>query len=553
VKQQGREPLQGEIDAVVVGAGFGGMYMIHKLRELGLKVQGFDKAGDVGGTWYWNRYPGCRCDIPSLSYSYTWSEELLREWTWTEKYATQPEILAYARFVADKYDLRPLIKFETAVQSAVFDDEANRWTITTDQGDRLEARYLIMATGCLSMPRAPDIKGADSFEGPTYHTGMWPHEGVDFTGKRVAVIGTGSSGIQSIPVIASQAKHVTVFQRTPNFSVPANNRPLTDEERRAWLDNFANYVRMLRGTGMDVTEAPGAAQRAASANRPAAAAQQRGSMALALEGEALQQRLQEFWDASTGTGWLGFPQMLVNRDMNDAASDFVRGKIAERVKDPDVAARLMPHDHPMGTKRICVDTDYYETYNRDNVELVDRRDEEIAEITRGGVRTSARDYEVDAIVFATGFDAMTGALLAIDIRNGERSLREAWRDGPKTYLGLMVAGLPNLFTLTGPGSPSVLSNMISSNEHHVEWVAQTLDYMRQHGLTRIEATDEWQDKWVDHVNKVADRTLFPQANSWYIGANIPGKPRVFMPYVGLNYRGKVREVVEQGYKGFALA
>ena len=553
--QESREPIRGEIDAVVVGAGFGGMYMVHKLRELGLTIQGFDKAGDVGGTWYWNRYPGCRCDIPSLSYSYTWSEELLREWTWTEKYATQPEILRYARFVADKYDLRPLIKFETAVLSAVFDDHTNLWTVTTDQGDIVQARYLIMATGCLSMPRQPDIKGADTFRGPTYHTGMWPHEGVDFTGKSVAVIGTGSSGIQSIPVIADQAKHVTVFQRTPNFSVPANNRPLTEEERKAWFDNLPNYLRMMRGTGMDVTEAPGAARRAASvaAGPTAQPQQQRGSMAMALEGEALQKRLQEFWDASTGTGWLGFPQMLVNKTMNDAASDFVRGKIAERVKDPKVAARLMPHDHPMGTKRICVDTDYFETYNRDNVQLVDALDEEIVAITPKGVRTTAKDYEVDAIVFATGFDAMTGALLSIDIRSDHCDLRTAWRDGPKTYLGLMVAGLPNLFTLTGPGSPSVLSNMISSNEHHVEWVAETLDHMRREGLTRIEATHEWQDRWVAHVNKVADGTLFPLANSWYIGANIPGKPRVFMPYVGFNYRGKVRDVVQQGYKGFALA
>jgi cyclohexanone monooxygenase len=547
------EPIVGEVDAVVVGAGFGGMYAVHKLRELGLTAQGFDKAGDVGGTWYWNRYPGCRCDIPSLAYSYAWSDELLREWTWTEKYATQPEVLAYARFVAEKYDLRPLILFETAVLSAVFDDEANLWTITTDRGDNVKARFLVMASGCLSMPRAPDIKGADRFEGPTYHTGLWPHEHVDFAGKRVAVIGTGSSGIQSIPIIAAQAAHVTVFQRTPNFSVPANNRPLTDGERKAWADNHANYLRMLRGTGVDVSEAPGAAQRAASAAAPTAPPPQRGSRAVALEGEALQARLQEFWDASTGTGWLGFPQMLVSKRMNDAASDFVRGKIAERVTDPDVASRLMPHDHPMGTKRICVDTGYFETYNRDNVLLVDSRDEAIVEITPKGVRTTSNEYEVDAVVFATGFDAMTGALLAIDIRSGQCDLRAAWREGPKTYLGLMVAGLPNLFTLTGPGSPSVLSNMISSNEHHVEWVAETIGHMRRNGLTRIEADPGWQERWVAHVNKVADGTLFPEANSWYIGANIPGKPRVFMPYVGMNYRGKVRDAVEQGYKGFALA
>jgi cyclohexanone monooxygenase len=534
------------VDAVVIGAGFGGMYALHRLRELGLKVQGFEKGGEVGGTWYWNRYPGCRCDIPSLTYSYTWSDDLLREWKWSEKYATQPEILRYAQFVADKYDLRPLIAFDTKVLAAAFDDETNLWTITTDRGDRVTARYCVMATGCLSMPRAPDIAGADTFKGPTYHTGMWPPEGVDFTGQRVAVIGTGSSGIQSIPIIASQAKHVTVFQRTPNFSVPANNRPLTDQERQAFLDNFPNYIAMLRGTGVDVTAAP----MPAAPQQRAARARMRPPV---LEGEMLKKRLEDFWAQSTGVGWLGFPQMMVNKQINEAASEFVRGKIAERVKNPEIAAKLMPHDHPMGAKRICVDTEYFETFNRDNVELVDARDEKIERVTEKGVKTSAGEYEVDAIVFATGFDAMTGALLAIDIRSSTCNLRHAWMNGPKAYLGLMVAGLPNLFVLTGPGSPSVLSNMITANEHHVEWVRDTIAHMREKGLTRIEAQPDAQERWAEHVNEVADRTLFPQANSWYIGANIPGKPRVFMPYVGLNYRQKVREVVAADYQGFALA
>ena len=350
------------VDAIVIGAGFGGMYALHRLRELGLKVQGFEKGGEVGGTWYWNRYPGCRCDIPSLTYSYTWSDELLREWKWSEKYATQPEILRYAQFVADKFDLRPMIAFDTKVLAAHFDDETNLWTITTDRGDRVIARYCVMATGCLSMPRAPDIEGADTFKGQAYHTGMWPPEGVDFTGQRVAVIGTGSSGIQSIPIIASQASHVTVFQRTPNFSVPANNRPITDQERQAFLDNFPNYIAMLRGAGVDVTAAPiSPQQRAARARmRPPA-----------LDGEALNKRLEDFWALSTGVGWLGFPQMMVNKEVNDAAAEFVRGKIAARVNDPKTAAKLMPHDHPMGAKRICVDTEYFETFNRDNVDLID--------------------------------------------------------------------------------------------------------------------------------------------------------------------------------------
>jgi len=540
--------MHAQVDAVIVGAGFGGMYMLHKLRdELGLTVQVFDKAADVGGTWYWNRYPGARCDIPSLSYSYTFSEELLHEWRWTEKYATQPEILRYAQFVAEKFKLRPNIAFETGVVSAVFDDAANVWTVTTDRGDVVTAQFCIMATGCLSMPREPDIKGAEAFKGASYHTGRWPHEGVDFSGLRVAMIGTGSSGIQSLPEIAAQAAHVTVFQRTPNFSVPANNRPLSDQERQAFIDNFPNYIRTLRGAGVDVTEAPGAAQRAANVARQAP------PQPAPLSKEEMSARLEDFWNASTGTGWLGFPRMLVDKSINDVASDFVRGKIAARVKDPAVAAKLLPHDHPMGTKRICVDTDYFETYNRDNVSLVDARDETIVEITATGVKTSAgNDYEVDAIVFATGFDAMTGALMAIDIRSDHCALRKAWEHGPKAYLGLMVAGLPNLFTLTGPGSPSVLSNMISSNEHHVEWVSETIAYMRANNKTRIEATHEAQERWAAHVNKAAHVTLFPQANSWYMGANIPGKPRVFMPYVGVNYRGKVRDAVNDGYKGFAL-
>jgi cyclohexanone monooxygenase len=361
---------------------------------------------------------------------------------------------------------------------------------------------------------------------------------------RVGVIGTGSSGIQSIPEIARQAAHVTVFQRTPNFSVPANNTPLSEADRETFRANYPNYLAMIRG------------QNAAAANGgPSAAPMERGPHAPLPPPtrEALQSRLQAFWDASTGTGWLGFPQLLVNEKVNEIASDFLREKIAEKVRDPETAKRLMPHDHPVGTKRICVDTDYFETYNRDNVELVDVRAAPIQAITPAGLKTAEKEFELDAIVFATGFDAMTGALLAIDIRGPHCSLREAWADGPKSYLGLMVAGLPNLFTLTGPGSPSVLSNMITSNEQHVEWVSECIAYMRAQDLTRIEAQHDWQEKWVAHVNKAADRTLFPRANSWYIGANIPGKPRVFMPYIGMNYRQKCQDVVRDGYRGFALA
>ena len=546
-----RAPLNGAtFDAIVVGAGFGGMYMLHKLRELGLTATCFDKATDVGGTWYWNRYPGARCDIPSMYYSYTFSDELQSEWVWTERYATQPEILRYAQFVAKKFDLYPMINFETAVQSAIWDDKTNLWTITTDRGDKVQARYCIMATGCLSMPRVPDIKGMESFKGPTYHTGTWPHEGVDFTGMRVGVIGTGSSGIQSIPQIAKQAKHLTVFQRTPNFSVPANNYFLTDKERQEFRDNYPQYLRMVRGIGAspEQTAAAVAGDKVTAAPPPMRRVQPTPPTKVEVRA-----RLEQFWDTSSGTGWLGFPGMLVNQDVNDTAADFVREKITERLEDKELAKKLLPHDHPLGTKRICVDIDYFETYNQDHVDLVDVRDEKITEITAKGVKTDKKEYEFDAIVFATGFDAMTGALLAIDIHSDHCDLRKAWADGPRAYLGVMVAGLPNLFTLTGPGSPSVLSNMISSNEMHVEWVTETLSYMKENGLTRIEAEHDAQDRWVAHVNKVADTTLFPKANSWYMGANIPGKPRVFMPYVGLNYRQKVQDAVNAGYKGFTLA
>ncbi|MFI4973892.1 MAG: flavin-containing monooxygenase [Caulobacterales bacterium] len=531
--QAARAPRTGEVDAVVVGAGFGGMYMLHRLRELGFSVQGFEAGADVGGTWYWNRYPGARCDVPSLFYSYTWSEDLQREWRWTEKYAAQPEILRYAGHVADRFDLRALIAFETRVTSAIFDDAAGLWRVETDRGDVIAARYCIMATGCLSAPRKPAIAGADSFRGPTYHTGQWPHEGVDFTGLRVGVIGTGSSGIQSIPEIASQAAHVTVFQRTPNFSIPARNTPLTDADIAAFWEAYPAYIAMVRGAGFGL----GAGGR--SPIPPA---------------EDQRRRYEELW-AVGGAGFLAaFPNLLVDPQVNDTAADFVREKIAATVEDARVAGALSPHDHPLGTKRICVDTGYYETFNRANVELVDLRASPIETITPEGLRTTDRDFEFDAIVFATGFDAMTGALLAIDIRGaGGATLREAWAAGPRAYLGLAVAGFPNLFMITGPGSPSVLSNMISSIEQHVDWIADCLQHLRAQGLSRIAAEEGAQDRWVAHVARVADKTLFPRANSWYVGANVPGKPRVFMPYIGAGYRQKCADVAAAGYEGFALA
>jgi cyclohexanone monooxygenase len=529
-----RAAAGGEVDVVVVGAGFGGMYMLHRLREAGFSVQGFEAGADVGGTWYWNRYPGARCDVPSLFYSYTWDEGLQKDWRWTEKYAAQPEILAYANHVADRFELRPMIAFETKVLAAHFDEAQGRWRVTTDRGDELMARFVVMATGCLSTPRKPPIPGVESFAGPTYHTGAWPHEGVDFTGMRVGVIGTGSSGIQSIPQIARQAAQVTVFQRTANFSVPANNTPLTEKDIDDFWNMYPAYIGMVKGPGMGFGGNP--------ANAPASTAEER------------RQRYEEYWGVG-GAGFLAaWGGIITDIEVNDEAASFVRGKIGETVKDPKTAEALKPWDHPIGTKRICVDIDYFETYNRPNVRLVNLKETPIEEITPTGARTSEESFEFDALVFATGFDAMTGTLLALDIRGaGGMTLREAWAEGPKAYLGLAVAGLPNLFVITGPGSPSVLSNMINSIEQHVEWIEGCLVHMRAEGLTRIEADPETQETWVAHVRRVADKTLFPRAASWYMGANIPGKPRVFMPYIGFGYRKKCADVAAAGYEGFTLA
>jgi cyclohexanone monooxygenase len=529
-----RAPLAGEIDSVVVGAGFGGLYMLHKLRELGVSVQGFEAGSDVGGTWYWNRYPGARCDIPSLFYSYTWDEALQKEWRWSEKYAAQPEILAYANRVADRFDLRSMVAFDTRVLSASFDEASARWRIVTNRGDELAARWLVMATGCLSTPRAPPIPGVETFAGATYHTGAWPHQGVDFSGQRVAVIGTGSSGIQAIPQIAAQADHVTVFQRTPNFSVPANNTPLTDKDIADFWQMYPAYIGLVKGPGIGFGGNP--------ANAPGTTPEER------------RKRYEELWGFG-GAGFLAaWGNLLTDIGVNDEAADFVREKIAETVTDPEVAERLKPYDHPIGTKRICVDTAYYETYNRPNVTLVSLRETPIEAISQDGVRTTAASYPVDALVFATGFDAMTGALLSIDIKGqGGADLREAWAEGPKAYLGLAVAGFPNMFILTGPGSPSVLSNMINSIEHHVDWITGCIGDMRRQGRARIEADPGAQEAWVAHVRAVADKTLFPRAASWYMGANIPGKPRVFMPYIGAGYRKKCADVAAAGYEGFALA
>jgi len=526
-------------DVVIVGAGFAGLYMLHKLRGLGLSARVYEAGDGVGGTWYWNRYPGARVDIESQEYSYSFSPELEAEWRWTERYSPQPELLKYLNHVADRFDLRRDIQLETRVTAATFDEAQERWTIATDRGETVSARFCVMATGCLSVMKEADLPGIESFAGRTWHTGRWPHEGVDFTGQRVGVIGTGSSAIQSIPLIAAQAEHVYVFQRTPNFSVPAHNAPMSPDVDRAWRENRAEYRQRERVSNVGFLS-----------HDP--------SEALALEASPQERRrvYEERWARGGFCMGAAFADVAIDRAANDTAVEFMAEKIASIVKDPKVAEMLTPRTYPFGTKRLCIDTDYYATFNRDNVTLVDVRAAPIEAITATSVRTADAEYAVDALVTAIGFDAMTGALGAIDIRGrGGRPLKNQWADGPRTYLGLMVAGFPNLFMVTGPGSPSVLSNMVVSIEQHVEWIAGCIGWLGERQIGAIEATTEAQDAWVAHVNEVADTTLYPQANSWYLGANVPGKPRVFMPYVGGVgvYRQICETIATQGYEGFTLS
>ena len=535
--QQSVSAIEADIDCdvVVVGAGFGGLYALHKLRESGFSVRGLEAAPDVGGTWYWNRYPGARCDVPSLFYSYSWSPELRREWRWTNRYAGQAEILRYAQFAADRLDLRKLIRFDTRVAGATFDDKTGRWIVETDRGSRLRARFVVMATGGLSVPNTPDIPGVADFKGEIFHTARWPQEPVSFDGKRVGIIGTGSSGIQAIPAIAETAKQLVVFQRTPNFSVPAHNRPLTDEDHKSFDDGLDAYLASLEQS--DFGRVPPTAFTAEVPPR-----------------DVQWKHYEKLWQDGGSGGFLkAFPNILTHPEVNEAAADFVRQKIRETVTDPKTAAALSPEGYPFGVKRLCVDTDYFKTYNRPNVELVNLREEPIGKITRNAVDTASRHLELDALVFATGFDAVTGALLAVDIRGRDgAALKDAWSEGPKAYLGLTVKGFPNLFTITGPGSPSVIGNVITNCEYHVDWIAECLTHMRRRNLGTIEPDGAAQDAWVAHVAEVADRTLFPKANSWYLGVNIPGKPRVFMPYIGEGYRTTCNAIVADGYKGFTF-
>ncbi len=525
------------LDAVVVGAGFAGMLSLHRLRGMGLNTLAFEAATGVGGTWWWNRYPGARCDVESLQYSYSFDDSLQQDWTWTERYATQPEILDYAEHVADRFDLHRDIRFGARVTSARWDDAAGLWRIETDRGDRAQARFLILATGCLSAARLPEIEGRDSFRGATYHTGDWPHEGVDFSGLRVGVIGAGSSAIQAIPEIARQAAQLTVFQRTANFSVPAWNRPLDAQEIARWKADY-----------------PALRRRARESTRNGIVMDPPVGEAARTDPDTREREFRRRWNMGGTQFGQTFSDLVVNPEANEAAAEFVRARIREIVQDPQTAADLCPTDYPIFTKRICVDTDWYATFNLPHVRLANLRRTPIERITETGVRTSDADHPFDAIVYATGFDAMTGAALAIDPQGRDGPLSRKWAEGPRAYLGLQSAGFPNLFLITGPGSPSVLSNMIVSIEQHVEMIADLIAKMQAGDETRVEPSPEAEDAWVAHVNEVANATLFPRAASWYMGANIPGKPRVFMPYIGVDrYRAKVRRIADAGWEGFRFA
>ena len=530
--------IPGTFDAVVVGAGFAGLYMLYRLRELGFSVRVYEAGTGVGGTWFWNRYPGARCDVESMEYSYSFSKDLQDEWEWTERYASQPEILKYLNYVADRFDLWRDIQLGTRVMSAAFDAPASRWTIRTDRGEAVQARYCIMATGCLSVAAIPKIPGLEEFQGKWYHTGLWPLDEVDFSGQTVGVIGTGSSGIQSIPAIAKQAAHLFVFQRTPNFSIPAQNGPTSPQVKDNWRSRGPELRQQARGTHFGLLIEEGK------------------ESALTASQEERQVEYRKRWEYG-GLSFAGaYADIFLNKQANDTAAEFVRGKIRGIVRDSAVAETLVPTGYPLGTKRLCVDVGYYETFNRENVSLVDIRCAPIKRITPTGLETETMEYRLDAIVFATGFDAFTGALNKIEIRGRDGSiLSQNWSTGPRTYLGLAVAGFPNLFMITGPGSPSVLSNMVPSIEQHVDWIADCLAYLRGQGYSAIEATAAAEYAWVEHVNAIANHTLFPLANSWYVGANVPGKPRVFMPYIGgvPAYKRRCDAVAAAGYEGFTMS
>ncbi|GAC1538262.1 MAG: NAD(P)/FAD-dependent oxidoreductase [Acidimicrobiales bacterium] len=526
-----------KVDVVVIGAGFAGLRSLHTLRGMGLSVAVLEAADGIGGVWYWNRYPGARCDVESYDYSYSFSEQLEQEWRWSERYATQPEILSYVDHVAERFDLRRDIHLNARVTEAKFSAERARWDVSTEDGRAWDCRFLIMAVGQLSTTKVPDLPGQDRFKGAVYLTAQWPHGPVAFEGKRVGVIGTGSSGMQMIPIVAEQAAHLTVFQRTPNFSVPARNAIITDEEDARVKASYAERRRAARNSPSGLGFVP---------NKQSA---------LEVSDEERQQTYETAWN-SLGFGFaLAYFDILTDQAANDTAADFVRAKIADAVEDAELVKMLTPTGHPFAAKRPSVDSGYFQTFNRSNVQLVDISKDPLQEITEEGIRTLHHEFALDIVVFATGFDAMTGSLLRPQIvgRDGQ-TLRDKWGSGPISYLGLGVHGFPNLFIICGPGSPSLLSNVLLSTEHHVDWIAALIAHMEDDGASEVEVTEEAERGWVDHVNAKAQETLYPKARSYYMGHEVPGKPHVFMPYSGgvRGYRRILETVVADGYEGFEM-
>jgi cation diffusion facilitator CzcD-associated flavoprotein CzcO len=524
-------------DVVVVGAGFAGVYGAYRFRQAGLRVVVLEAGGDVGGTWYWNRYPGARCDVESMEYSYSFSEELQQEWEWSERFAGQPEIQRYIAHVADRFDLRRDIRFHTRVESARWEESDFRWQVRTDSGDLFTGQFLVMATGPLSTASIPDIPGLDEFDGPVLHTGQWPAEEPDFGGQRVGVIGTGSSGIQVIPLVAEVAKTLTVFQRTASYTVPARNRPMGKDEAAKIKAEYPEFrARQRRTLGALGADLPGP-------HVPV----------MSLSPEDARRAAETAWQHGGFSVSTAFADTMLDPRANKFLADFVRAKIREIVRDPVTAERLSPQQL-ISCKRLSIDTGYYETYNRPNVHLVDVKKNPLHRITSDGLIAGGEHYPLDALIMATGFDAMTGSLLRVHITGSKgATLQEEWAAGPRNYLGVAVPGFPNMFVVSGPGSPSVLINMVVSAEHHIDWIADAIQYLLNSGHRSIEAEQEAADAWVSHVNAVAGMTLFPSCNSWYLGANVPGKPRVFMPLLGFPpYADKCASVAEGGYEGFAL-
>lgn len=548
-REEGSMKADTELDVVIVGAGFAGLYALYKMRSMGYRVHALEAGSDVGGTWYWNRYPGARCDVPSIEYSFSFDPDLQQEWNWTELMATQPEILAYANHVADRFELRKHIRFNTRVNSACFDESAKSWRVKTDSGDEITARFCIMATGALSEPNMPRVEGYESFKGEVYHTARWPKEPIDLSNKRVGVFGTGSSGIQAIPILAKQSKHLTVLQRTPHFTIPANNKPLTRE-----------YIASVKSQYARIREEARHAPEGLCGEKYSFGGREDGRLdesAPSVKDSTIQERARLLDQYGFGAIRM-FSDLFTDMEANEMLCELFREQVRRIVNDPKTAEGLLPTGYPMGCKRIAFDTDYYATFNRDNVSLIDFRAEPLECLTSNGIRTTAAEYEFDCLVYATGFDAMTGALMRMEIvGEGGKRLNDYWADGPRSYLGLQVAGFPNLFTITGPGSPSVLSNVMVSIEQHVEWVAECLGYMDAQDYTVIKASGEAENQWVQEANAVASQTSLaaPSCHSWYLGTNISGKPRMMMPYVGGvgEYRAKCDKVAKDDYAGFIFS